>query len=122
MMIDDEICEYLGKDINCEVEVETKVEKKDRGYDWPPGDGILHIYDDYQPLFTSATWSVTAKLNGKVISNTVPATKPHDPRFIKRWAQFFIRNKKDWLRDVGVNVFEEYEKWGGKVEDLNESL
>ena len=112
------ICESVSENIGCD----TKVVTKDISIRWPDGDGILHIYDDYQPLFTSATWSVTAKLNGKVITCTVPASKPHDQRFIKRWAQFLIRNKKTWLREVGVDVFSEYVKWGGNIEDLNEPL
>jgi len=108
-------CETLAQEINCDSKKDIKIE-------WPTGDGVLHIYDDYQPLFTSATWSVTAKLNGKMIINTVPSQKPHDERFIKKWAQYVIRNRKQWLRDVGVDVFSEYIKWGGNVEDLNESL
>lgn len=112
-----DICESIEQEVNCETKITSSV-----GIPWPSGDGILHIYDDYQPLFTSATWSVTAKLNGKVIINTIPASKPHDQRFIKRWAQFLIRNKKDWLRNLGVDVFSEYLKWGGNIEDLNEPL
>lgn len=114
MSTNNNVCSSFDEYTACEVK------KASDGLEWPAGDGILHIYDDYKPLFTSATWSVTAKLNGKIITNTIPIDKPHDQRFINKWAQYLIRNRKKWLRDLGVDVFSEYVKWGGRVEDLND--
>lgn len=84
----------------------------------PPGTSTLTITDLYEPLFTSATWTITARVNGEVMVQSRPSDKPHSPSFVKRWARQFIRTRYVSLRRQGVDADNEYVKWGGSLADL----
>lgn len=86
---------------------------------WPsPGTANLDIVDQYEPLFTSATWTVVAKVNGKVIISSSPSDKAHSQAFIKQWARVTIKNEYSELRRLGVDADAEYVKYGGNIDDL----
>jgi len=86
---------------------------------WPsPGSANLVIEDKYEPLFTSATWTIRATVNGTVISESTSAPKSHSEAFVKRWARQMIRTQYDRLRQLGVDADSEYVKWGGIPDDL----
>lgn len=83
-----------------------------------PGSGKLLIQDKFEPLFISATWSLIATVNGNVVEKTKDSDKPHSKEFIERWARHFIRTNSTYLKNLGVDIDLEYQKWGGNLEDL----
>jgi hypothetical protein len=86
---------------------------------WPGGPGTLEVVDKYVPLFTSAVWEITVTINGRVFAKSVETDVPHTPEMVKRWTRNLIRQNQGMLALIGVNVEEEYVKWGGSVRDLN---
>lgn len=86
---------------------------------WPPPQmGLLKIEDKFEPLFTSATWTIVAMVDGDVIAKTNPSDKAHTAPFIKRWSRQLIRTKYERLRQLGVDAEGEYVKLGGDLDDL----
>ena len=84
----------------------------------PPAMGLLHIEDKFEPLFTSATWTIVAKVGGQVIAQSKEAGRAHTVPFIKRWSRQLIRSKYELLRQLGVDAEGEYAKLGGDPSDL----
>lgn len=84
----------------------------------PPGTADLIIEDKYEPLFTSATWSLVAKVGDQVIGQSQPISAPHTAAFMKRWSRQLIRSNYERLRKLGVDAEAEYVKLGGELEDL----
>lgn len=95
-----------------------KTEKSPQKESWPPGDFSIVAYDDYIPLFTSASWVVTMKVNGKVVETSNPSGKPHTIEYVNRWAKQLIRTRKTWFKSIGVNIEKEYKRYGGDISDL----
>lgn len=86
---------------------------------WPPPQmGLLKIVDKFEPLFTSATWTIVATVDGDVIAQSKESGKAHTEPFIKRWSRQLIRTKYELLRRLGVDAEGEYVKLGGSLEDL----
>lgn len=86
---------------------------------WPPPQmGLLKIIDKFEPLFTSATWTIIATVDEQVIASSRPADRAHSAAFIKRWSRQLIRSKYQLLRQLGVDAEGEYVKLGGDLEDL----
>jgi hypothetical protein len=87
-----------------------------------PGSATLVVDDRYDALFTSATWTLVAKVknsNGElIIEQSSPTPTSHTASFIRRWARALIRQNKVKLRKMGVDVEQTYLGWGGIVEDL----
>jgi len=100
--------------------IADSVENDGLSINWPDGDFTVEVYDNYQPMFTSATWSVTVKINGKIVTSSLPVDKPHSINFINRWGRQVIRDHKKWMKSIGVNIEAEYRRLGGDPEDLNE--
>jgi hypothetical protein len=84
----------------------------------PPGSAHLVVEDKYEPLFTSATWTIRATVNGQIISESTTATKAHSDAFLKRWTRQMIRTNYERLRQLGVDADSEYVKWGGLPDDF----
>jgi hypothetical protein len=84
----------------------------------PPGIRKLVIKDKYEPLFTSATWTIVATVDGDEFAKSSQKDKAHTDPFIKRWARQLIRSKYEKLRQLGVDAEDEYVKWGGDLDDL----
>lgn len=95
-----------------------KTERSPEKEVWPTGDFSIVSYDDYQPLFTSASWVVTMKINGKLVETSNPSDKPHTVEYVNRWTKQLIRTRKAWLKSIGVNVEKEYKRYGGDITDL----
>jgi hypothetical protein len=86
---------------------------------WPPaGTALFFVEDKYEPLFTSATWTIVAVVDGDVFSKSSASHKAHTDPFIKRWTRQLIRMKYERLRQLGVDADAEYVKWGGDPKDL----
>lgn len=86
---------------------------------WPPPQmGLLSVEDKFEPLFTSATWTVIAKVGDVIIARTREADKSHSEAFIRRWTRQMIRKNYEKLRQLGVDAEGEYVNWGGDLEDL----
>lgn len=86
---------------------------------WPPaGISTLEINDDYVPLFTSATWTIRACVNGQAVFESTPSDVPHTPADVRLWARTMIRQCYCDLRKRGVDADAEYVKWGGSLKDL----
>lgn len=86
---------------------------------WPPPQmGLLKIWDKFEPLFTSATWTIVAEVDGQVIARSRESDKAHTAPFIKRWSRQLIRTKYELLRRLGVDAEGEYVKLGGDLDDL----
>lgn len=84
----------------------------------PPGSATLVIEDKYEPMFTSATWTIIATVGGDEFAKSRAADKPHTGPFLRRWARQLIRTKYEKLRQLGVDAEGEYVKWGGDLKDL----
>ena len=78
----------------------------------------MTVEDKFEPLFTSATWTIVANVNGRQFAKTREANKAHTGPFIKRWTRQLIRTRYDDLRALGVDADAEYAKWGGDPKDL----
>jgi len=85
---------------------------------WPPGNFEIIVTDDYFPLFTTATWSVVLRVNGKIVDSTPAVENTHSAEFIKRWAKQMIRTRKAFFVGIGVDVNKEYAKFGGNPNEL----
>jgi hypothetical protein len=84
----------------------------------PPGTAQLVVEDKFEPLFTSATWTITATVDGDVIAKSKESGRAHTAPFIKRWTRQLIRTRYERLRQLGVDAEAEYVKLGGDLEDL----
>ena len=84
-----------------------------------PGSAQLVVEDVCQALFTSATWSVVAKVGDHVIGSSGDVDHAHSVPFIKRWTRQLIRQNKERLRRLGVDVPATYTSFGGPVTDLD---
>ena len=91
-----------------------------------PNSGTLVIEEKMTALFTSATWQMTASVkeqNGNVIlvDESTEKAKQHSASYQKMWARQVIRLQQKYLRKLGVNVESAYLRYGGKLEDLEET-
>jgi len=84
----------------------------------PPGSADLLIEDEMDALFTSATWTVRARVNGNVMWESKSTDASHGDAFILQWSRFVIRRYNEKLRELGIDVDREYCRHGGKLEDL----
>lgn len=84
-----------------------------------PGSASLLIYDKIEPLFISATWTIIASVNGTILEKSKESNKPHTQDYLKRWSRYFIRTHASTLKNLGVDIDLEYQKWGGTLEDLS---
>jgi hypothetical protein len=99
--------------------VSSIVDAHEEAIDWPIGDYRVEAHELYQSLFTSAVWHVVVKINGKEVDMSEESTWPHGESFIKLWMEQLIRQRcDDWLRWVGVDVENEYERWASAGDDL----
>ena len=78
----------------------------------------LTIEDKYDALFTSATWTLIARVDTFVIDSTVSSSRSHDAQYIERWARYVIRSHYEKLKNLRVDAEAEYVKWGGDPSDL----
>lgn len=85
----------------------------------PPPTVDLVVKDVYEPLFYSATWTLCAYVNGKIVSSSTPFHKPHSTLFIDRWVRRLLRSEASYMSSLGVDVYAEYEKWHGDTRDLD---
>jgi len=86
---------------------------------WPQaGSAKLIIIDKFEPLFTSATWTITASVGDDVIARSNESNKAHTSPFVMRWSREMIRRKYELLRRYGVDAEAEYIKLGGNAKDL----
>ena len=100
-------------------EVDQKTENSNNTKEnWPAGNFSIEVFDNYQPLFTSASWIVTMKINGKLVETSNPSNKPHTIEYVNRWTKQLIRTRKAWFKGIGVNVEKEYKRYGGDITDL----
>ena len=90
-----------------------------------PGSATFEVEDKMSALFISAEWTLiaTVKTNqGDVeITRSTTIGKSHTVPFTKRWARQVIRSNQRKLRKMGVDVDATYLKWGGLLEDLEET-
>lgn len=82
-------------------------------------DAIFLVEDKYEPLFTSATWTLIATVDGIEVSRSSQARQARTGPFIKRWTRALLRQKKVMLERLGVDVESEYLNWGGDIFDLS---
>lgn len=86
---------------------------------WPsPGTADLEIVEDCEPLFTSCSWIIKAKVNNAVVYESGPSDHPFDRAYIKQWARSVIRKHQLTLRQKGVDVEAIYVSFGGILKDL----
>jgi|SRR5579863_2392773 len=90
-----------------------------------PGSATFDVEDKMEALFVSAEWTLIAtvknNLGVKEIARSTTVPKAHTAPFTKRWTREVIRSNKKKLRKMGVDVEATYAKWGGKLEDLEET-
>ena len=100
-------------------ELDLNFDEDDAPPTWPsPGSALLVIVDKFEPLFTSATWTLIASVNGDILAKTHPKDVPHTAPYIKRWSRQFIRSHYVTLRRLGVDAEAEYVKLGGALDEL----
>ena len=91
-----------------------------------PGSAAFHVEDKMTALFVSATWQLVATVKDikgvvTVIAQSTEQPKAHSAAFLQRWARAAIRNNKRQLRKLGVDVEATYLRYGGDLEDLEET-
>lgn len=87
---------------------------------WPPvGTRLLVVEDRCDALFFTATWTVVAKVDDEIVSQSSEANHAHSQSFIKRWARQAIRSNYVHLRQLGVDADKDYVSFGGKAQDLH---
>jgi len=91
-----------------------------------PGSATFHVEDKMTALFVSATWQLVATVTDNrgtvtTIAQSTEQPSAHSVAFMQRWARATIRNNKKQLRKMGVDVEATYLKWGGILEDLEET-
>lgn len=84
------------------------------------GSAHLVVEDKYEPLFTTAEWTVIATVGQHELARSTPRAQAHGEAFVKRWTRQFIRSNKARLRRLGVDVEKTYVDWGGILEDLDD--
>lgn len=84
------------------------------------GTAHLVVEDKYEPLFTSAEWTIIATVGQHEIGRSSSKTQPHTEPFIKRWTRQLIRNNKERMRRLGVDIEKTYVEWGGILVDLDD--
>lgn len=94
-------------------------EEIDERPEWPTGDNRVVITDECIPLFISVTYHVTATLNGKQVAQTDGSQNPHGEGYVRTWARQLLRGRESWFRSVGVDVSQEYARFGGDPSDLD---
>ena len=85
-----------------------------------PGTAHLKVEDKYQPLFTTAEWTIIATVGHHEIGRSSTIPRAHTEPFIKRWTRQLIRTHKARLRRLGVDVEATYVQWGGLLDDLED--
>ena len=87
---------------------------------WPsPVKATLTIVDEYQPLFTSASWVIRARVDGTVFAESEERDDPHEEAEVKQWARAMIRKEYVRLSKMGVDALSEYTRvWGGSTKDI----
>jgi len=85
----------------------------------PPGSADLVIEDKYEPLFTSAVWTIRASIAGVPVVCSRDSSTEHSASYIRRWVREMIRRKRGLLSAMGVDVIKEYVKWGGHEDDID---
>lgn len=83
-----------------------------------PGSSKLVIEDACIQLFISAEWTLTGTVNDVELGRSSTIKQPHTVAFTKRWARQLIRQNKERLRRLGVDVPATYVQWGGILADL----
>ena len=90
-----------------------------------PGSAKLEIEDKMDALFTSAEWTLVARVRDNkgvtIIEQSTVSKQAHSAPFTKRWARQAIRSNQRRLRKMGVDVDAVYLQWGGRLEDLEET-
>jgi hypothetical protein len=71
----------------------------------------LVIIDAYEPLFYSATWTITALVDGQKIASSDPLDRAHTDREISDWVVSLINRWRNYLESLQVDVDAELEKW-----------
>lgn len=86
---------------------------------WPPaGSAQLEVLDLYQPLFTSATWTVVLKVGTTTIVASDADDAPHSASVIEWLARAALRSEALRLRRMGVDVRHEYVRLNGNPDDI----
>ena len=90
-----------------------------------PGSATFEVEDKMSALFYSATWTLVATVSDSrgdvTIAQSTESKKAHSAAFMKRWTRQVIRMNQKRLRKLGVDVEATYLKWGGELEDLEET-
>jgi hypothetical protein len=90
-----------------------------------PGSATFDVEDKMTALFVSATWQLVASYKDAsgvtVIAQSTEQPKAHSPAFLKRWGRAVIRQNQKKLRKMGVDVDATYLRFGGILEDLEET-
>jgi hypothetical protein len=90
-----------------------------------PGSATFDVEDKMTALFVSATWQLIATVKDKqgdtIIAQSTEMPKAHSDAFMKRWARQVIRSNQKKLRKMGVDVEATYLRWGGILDDLEET-
>lgn len=69
-------------------------------------------------LFLSKSHSLILKVADKIISESNSSSTPQSQNFKAIWVRSVLRSKQGELEVLGVDVKEEYTKWGGDSSDL----
>lgn len=80
--------------------------------------GVMSIEDVKLELFLTSEWVVIARVGSTVIDRSSSSSQPHSDKFIQFWARRLIKQEKDRLIALDVDVVAEFLARGGVKEDL----
>jgi hypothetical protein len=75
----------------------------------------IEIKHEWTPCFFSATWMIRIFVNDKIFLESEGKDTSWDQDEIENWVRTTLLKKWVELTNMGVNVNEEYEKWGGRL-------
>jgi len=86
--------------------------------DVAPVPPILTIEERFEPMFTSATWTIIARVGDHIVAKSDEFSSRPPKDFVMTWARVQVSTYREFLQDIGIDVYSEYEKYGGNRDDL----
>jgi len=85
-----------------------------------PGTANLKVEDRCQALFITAEWVIVARVGETELARSTHRSIPHSKAYVAQWTRQFIRQNKERLRRLGVDVPRTYVQQGGLLSDLDD--
>lgn len=75
----------------------------------------IEIKHEWTPCFFSASWMIRIFVNDKIFLESEGKEKEWSQQEIESWVKSSLLENWSVLAEKDVNVYKEYQKWGGKL-------